>query len=697
MERKIGIRTAVMIGMLLISMLLMTRIPNVKASGTIYIRANGSIDPPTARISSVDNITYTLMDNIYDYIVVERDNIVLDGVEHVIQVATVFEAKAIDLSGRTNVTVRNVEIDDLGTWEGGGVLCYCIYLSGSSNNRILGNRILNSTGGIWLDSSSNNDISQNNITRIWYGVGLYWSSNNSISMNNIDICDQAGIRLWGSSSNNISSNNITQSLNLGISLEYSSDNQLRDNSMSGNSYNFGVSGTAFSDFLNDVDVSNTVDDQPVYYWINRQDTTVTGDPGCVVLVNCTRTVVQELNPSHNLNGILLAFTENSTITKNTITHCSVGVGLASSSNNSINDNSMTHCSVGVGLASSPNNTVSDNSITDGLGIELKSSSNFNGICRNVAPGGICLIGSSYNDVINNSMVGGDLFEIGLSESSHNNCISENTIANSSWGIHLENSSNNIIYHNNFINNTCQVFNYISTNVWDDGYPNGGNCWSDYTGADVKNGPNQNQPGSDGIGDTAYVIDGSNQDNYPLMSPWTPPSGHDVAIVSVVAAKAVIGQGFSGNIAVYGVNRGGHSEAFNVTVYANATLINSTSLLLDGGLTADITFTWNTSSFAEGNYTISAYVAPVPNETNLANNNCTGGSVTVSIAGDVTGPNGFPDGQVNLMDVYRVAMQFGSNAPTWDPYWGPVCDINNDGTVNLIDYYRTCMNFGQTIP
>jgi hypothetical protein len=37
----------------------------VKADGgTIYIRADGSIDPPTIPISTVDNVTYTLTGNI---------------------------------------------------------------------------------------------------------------------------------------------------------------------------------------------------------------------------------------------------------------------------------------------------------------------------------------------------------------------------------------------------------------------------------------------------------------------------------------------------------------------------------------------------------------------------------------------------------------------------------------------------------
>ena len=56
--------------------------------GTIYIRADGSIDPPDAPIITYDNVTYTLTDNITssaDGIVVERDNIILDGGGYTVQ------------------------------------------------------------------------------------------------------------------------------------------------------------------------------------------------------------------------------------------------------------------------------------------------------------------------------------------------------------------------------------------------------------------------------------------------------------------------------------------------------------------------------------------------------------------------------------------------------------------------------------
>lgn len=92
---------------------------------------------------------------------------------------------------------------------------------------------------------------------------------------------------------------------------------------------------------------------------------------------------------------------------------------------------------------------------------------------------------------------------------------------STWGNYLP----NYIYHNIFKNNTkhvsfqhpLSVENYgddpdslrtiivNSTNIMDDGYPSGGNCWDDYTGID-----------GDGISDTPYVIDEYNTDRYPLV-------------------------------------------------------------------------------------------------------------------------------------------------------------------------------------
>jgi len=107
--------------------------------------------------------------------------------------------------------------------------------------------------------------------------------------------------------------------------------------------------------------------------------------------------------------------------------------------------------------------------------------------------------------------------------SSDNTISENNIMNNTQGVWLIAASDNKFYHNNFIDNTQQVHISMSgyANAWDDGYPSGGNYWTDYTDADLYNGAYQNETGSDGIGDSPYFINVHNQDDYPLMTPITP--------------------------------------------------------------------------------------------------------------------------------------------------------------------------------
>jgi len=86
------------------------------------------------------------------------------------------------------------------------------------------------------------------------------------------------------------------------------------------------------------------------------------------------------------------------------------------------------------------------------------------------------------------------------------------------GILLDSSSNNSICHNNFVNNTRQVYYIVApvTNIFDDGYPSGGNYWSDY----VERYPNAIEIDASGVWNTPYVIDANNTDHYPLMKPYT---------------------------------------------------------------------------------------------------------------------------------------------------------------------------------
>lgn len=107
------------------------------------------------------------------------------------------------------------------------------------------------------------------------------------------------------------------------------------------------------------------------------------------------------------------------------------------------------------------------------------------------------------------------------ENSENCIIVENLISNNSRGIDVK-ECNGLIYHNSFVNNTEQVLLAESNDIiWDDGYPSGGNYWSNNAFfVDEYQGPNQNVLASDGIGDAPFVIDANNTDKYPLMGPFT---------------------------------------------------------------------------------------------------------------------------------------------------------------------------------
>jgi parallel beta-helix repeat protein len=133
--------------------------------------------------------------------------------------------------------------------------------------------------------------------------------------------------------------------------------------------------------------------------------------------------------------------------------------------------------------------------------------------------GIRLFRFSYNNTISRNNITNNSNGIGLVDSGRN-CIFGNSIKGNHLGVEFYRSSGNLLYHNNFVN-PSQIRTFMSENVWDDGYPSGGNYWSDYTGVDLHSGPYQNEPGYDWIGDSPYVIDENDQDSYPLMYPFVP--------------------------------------------------------------------------------------------------------------------------------------------------------------------------------
>ena len=151
---------------------------------TICIHANGDIEPGTAPISTSDLVTYRLTDNIVGdvpentaAIVVERDNIVLNGNGHTVQGSDRYGSVGLVLFSTVDVIVTRMQIRDF---------YYGIFVYGldSSNNHIYNNVIAGNYYGIYFQNSGDNTIWRNRIASNNYGVYLESSSFNRICLNN---------------------------------------------------------------------------------------------------------------------------------------------------------------------------------------------------------------------------------------------------------------------------------------------------------------------------------------------------------------------------------------------------------------------------------------------------------------------------------------------------------------------------------
>ena len=654
--------SGIMLTLLLIGMLTLTfNIQPVKTSGTIYIRADGSIDPRTAPITTVDNLTYIFVGNIYDEIVVERSNTIVDGNGYILQGTEAVDSKGVSLWSIQNVSIQHINIKKFHF-------------------------------GVYFCSSLYSIVSENNLEDNGNGIYLDFSNNNTVSGNNVDKSGNVGVFLWDSNGNLVYENNITRQIS-----------------------------------------------------------------------HC---------------GLLLYYSSFNTIFANSIRYSQYGIYL---------DNE------------SYNNTISENNITN---------SNQNGLyyCDSY------FNTFSENNITNNT--------IGVFVSSDSNTVFGNNVADNGVGVMLRRPHNNRIFHNSFINNSQQIGfeDFTYTNVWDDGYPSGGNYWSDYTGADTHSGPYQNETGSDAIGDMSYIIDANNQDRYPLMGPFEtvtktgenvtvfplkdlgiifenvtaqglttvnksqtgpdPPSGfklstelyydiqstanytgkiemriayddssltqeeesnlqflqwnetllqwidittcldtennliygetnhlstfaiitilvHNIAVTRVASSKSVVGQGHPLSIYVT-VKNWDYAESVNVTAYCNESSIilpdgkNYTTVTLTIRNWAALVFACNTTDFAKGNYIISAYALSVQRETYTADNILTHGWITITISGDVNG-----DFKVDGKDVAAVAKAY--NTSPGQPFWNPNADINGDNKVDGKDIAIVAKNYGKHDP
>jgi plastocyanin len=158
---------------------------------------------------------------------------------------------------------------------------------------------------------------------------------------------------------------------------------------------------------------------------------------------------------------------------------------------------------------------------------------------------------------------------------------------------------------------------------------------------------------------------------------------DVAVTNVVTSKTgclpmeTVGEGSIVDINATVENQGDLTETFNVTAYANTTLIDRQEIVLISGDFTVVTFVWDTTGFVKGNYTIRVIAESVPGEADLSDNAFEDGTVLVTVQGDVNG-----DRVCDMADISILIDAF--LAEPGDPHWNPNADLNNDKVIDMAD-------------
>lgn len=469
----------------------------------------------------------------------------------------IIEGWEINASSKTGIEIRNTDsffvISDVFVHSGlnGSLMTHDgIYLYNVLNGKIENSALLYNENGIHLLYANLTIVLGNHISaNSENGIFSAFSYNPYIAGNIVDANLQNGILISGSDYSLVTDNKVSNQ-DHGIEISVSEEVEVSLNDVWNNTDGMLFSGSfkpkidtnyihnnqdgillSSSNYATIVDNTISFNNQTGLYFFSSFNPIITGNlvegNGFfgIYLYSMTDAMLESNDIySNNFCGALIKFSRFTTIRTNNVSlNNDYGVCIESCDNTTVVSNTVyMNADDGIILSDSFYSSLDANDVVSngGNGIFINSSHimrlSWNQISDN-GWSGILSQFSSLADIFENRISSNDYGATLVSSDAnmfHNNDIRLSTYV----GISLTSSLSNTLYHNNIIANTQQAYDNMASSKWDDGYPSGGNYWSDYTGPDQMNGPNQDIPGFDFIGDTPYVIDSDSEDRYPFTFP-----------------------------------------------------------------------------------------------------------------------------------------------------------------------------------
>lgn len=241
-----------------------------------------------------------------------------------------------------------------------------IYLYNTNNGQLLNNNCSNHEyTGIYLKECDYNEISGNIASNNQMGIDLHYCHYNNITGNAVN-SNNNGISIGLSDNNTISGNVLSFNTN-GISLSSTENCTVTGNIMSSCGISVYFSDYELDEFVsNKIDITNTVNGKPVYYYISRNNLGNTDfiNPGQIILVNCTDSFLSNFDITYTSSGILVLFCDDITIYNSDFTNNVMGIVVRYSSFVNITDNTVSNNLAGMNLYGGENCTISGNDVND---------------------------------------------------------------------------------------------------------------------------------------------------------------------------------------------------------------------------------------------------------------------------------------------------------------------------------------------